>query len=63
MDIEEVAASTPEKIISFPVDPASGLSDFHGRRVAFALGLTGGQVKQCVGLVKILYKAFIEKDM
>ena len=63
MDIEEVAASTPEKIMSFSVDPATGLSDFHGRRVAFALGLEGAQVKQCVALVKNLYRAFIEKDM
>ena len=63
MDIEEVAASTPEKIVYFSVDPASGLSDFHGRRVAFALGLEGDQVKQCVALVKILYKAFVERDM
>ncbi|MCF3974092.1 ADP-forming succinate--CoA ligase subunit beta [Paracoccus salsus] len=63
MDIEEVAAKTPEKIVSFSVDPASGLSDFHGRRVAFALGLTGGQVKQCVALVRNLYRMFIEKDM
>ncbi len=63
MDIEEVAASTPEKILSFSVDPATGLSDFHGRRVAFALGLEGAQVKQCVALVKNLYRAFIEKDM
>ena len=63
MDIEEVAASTPEKILSFSVDPASGLSDFHGRRVAFALGLEGAQVKQCVALVKTLYKLFVEKDM
>ena len=63
MDIEEVAASTPEKIVSFSVDPASGLSDFHGRRVAFALGLTGAQVKQCVKLVKDLYRLFLEKDM
>ena len=63
MDIEEVAAKTPEKIVSFSVDPASGLSDFHGRRVAFALGLEGGQIKQCVGLIRILYKAFTEKDM
>ncbi|MBL8561777.1 MAG: ADP-forming succinate--CoA ligase subunit beta [Gemmobacter sp.] len=63
MDIEEVAAQTPEKIISFSVDPASGLSDFHGRRVAFALGLEGAAVKQCVALVKTLYKAFTEKDM
>ena len=63
MDIEEVAAHTPEKIVSFSVDPASGLSDFHGRRVAFALGLKGQQVKQCVKLVKDLYRLFIEKDM
>ena len=63
MDIEQVAAKTPEKIVSFSVDPASGLSDFHGRRVAFALGLTGGQVKQCVALVKNLYRMFVEKDM
>ncbi len=63
MDIEEVAAHTPEKILSFSVDPATGLSDFHGRRVAFALGLKGAQVKQCVALIRNLYKAFIEKDM
>ncbi|TJZ93015.1 ADP-forming succinate--CoA ligase subunit beta [Paracoccus gahaiensis] len=63
MDIEEVAEHTPEKIVTFSVDPASGLSDFHGRRVAFALGLEGAQVKQCVALVKNLYRMFIEKDM
>ena len=63
MDIEEVAASTPEKIISFSVDPASGLSDFHGRRVAFALGLEGVQIKQCVALIKNLYRLFLDKDM
>ncbi|WP_134724535.1 ADP-forming succinate--CoA ligase subunit beta [Paracoccus luteus] len=63
MDIEEVAHNTPEKIVSFSVDPASGLSDFHGRRVAFALGLTGNQVKQCVALIRNLYRMFVEKDM
>ncbi|AXI47771.1 ADP-forming succinate--CoA ligase subunit beta [Sulfitobacter sp. SK012] len=63
MDIEEVAASTPEKIINFAVDPATGYQPFHGRRVAFALGLEGKQVKQCVGLMGLLYKAFMEKDM
>ncbi len=62
MDIEEVAASTPEKILSFNVDPASGISAFHGRRVAFALGLEGGQIKQCVALVTKLYRMFVEKD-
>jgi len=63
MDIEEVAHSTPEKILTFTVDPASGISGFHGRRVAFALGLTGGAVKQCVKLVNTLYGMFMERDM
>lgn len=63
MDIEEVAASTPEKIISFSVDPATGYQAFHGRRIAFELGLKGAQVKQCVKLMGQLYKAFVEKDM
>ncbi|MBR3371030.1 MAG: ADP-forming succinate--CoA ligase subunit beta [Rhodobacteraceae bacterium] len=62
MDIEEVAASTPEKILSFSVDPATGIQGFHGRRVAFALGLEGKQVKQCVDLVNKLYKLFVERD-
>jgi succinyl-CoA synthetase beta subunit len=63
MDIEEVAANTPEKIINFTVDPATGYQSFHGRRVAFALGLKGQQIKQCVNLMALLYKAFTEKDM
>ena len=63
MDIEEVAAHTPEKILSFPVDPATGYQQYHGRRIAFALGLTGKQIKECVNLMGILYKAFVEKDM
>ena len=63
MDIEEVAENTPEKILNFTVDPATGYQAFHGRRVAFALGLTGGQIKQCVTLMGQLYKAFTEKDM
>lgn len=63
MDIETVAAETPEKILSFSVDPATGYQGFHGRRIAFALGLEGGQVKQCVALMGLLHKAFLEKDM
>ena len=62
MDIEQVAASTPEKILSFSIDPATGIQGFHGRRVAFALGLEGKQVKQCVDLVNRLYKLFVERD-
>ncbi|MEP1535258.1 MAG: ADP-forming succinate--CoA ligase subunit beta [Paracoccaceae bacterium] len=63
MDIEEVAESTPEKILSFSVDPATGYQPFHGRRIAFELGLEGKQVKQCVALMGTLYKLFVEKDM
>ncbi|MGR3714970.1 MAG: ADP-forming succinate--CoA ligase subunit beta [Shimia sp.] len=63
MDIEEVAEATPEKILSFSVDPATGYQAYHGRRIAFSLGLKGAQVKQCVKLMGQLYQAFIEKDM
>ena len=63
MDIEEVAEKTPEKILSFSVDPATGYQPFHGRRIAFNLGLEGKQVKQCVALMGTLYKLFTDKDM
>jgi succinyl-CoA synthetase beta subunit len=63
MDIEQVAHDTPEKILSFSVDPVAGYQQFHGRRIAFALGLTGNQVKACVSLMGTLYKLFVEKDM
>ena len=63
MDIEEVAAETPEKILSFSVDPATGYQPFHGRRIAFMLGLSGRQLKQCVALMGTLYAMFVEKDM
>ncbi|QYZ69923.1 ADP-forming succinate--CoA ligase subunit beta [Neotabrizicola shimadae] len=62
MSIEDVAHDTPDKILTITVDPATGLQDFHGRRVAFALGLTGHQIKQCVQIVKNLYRLFVEKD-
>jgi succinyl-CoA synthetase beta subunit len=63
MSIEDVAHDTPERIHTFTIDPATGLQDFHGRRVAFALGLSGQQVKSCVGIVKNLYRMFTDKDM
>ncbi|MFC4731550.1 ADP-forming succinate--CoA ligase subunit beta [Salipiger abyssi] len=63
MDIEEVADSTPEKILSFSIDPAVGYQGFHGRRVAFALGLEGKTVRQCQNLLGNLYRMFVEKDM
>ena len=63
MDIEEVAEAAPEKILSFSVDPATGYQAFHGRRIAFALGLEGPQVKQCVRLMGQLHDLFVSKDM
>ena len=63
MDIEAVAAQTPDKILSFTVDPATGYQAYHGRRIAFALGLEGGQIKQCVKLMGQLYDLFVSKDM
>lgn len=62
MAIEEVAAATPEKILTIAIDPATGLSDFHARKVAFGLGLEGKQVNAAVGFLKALYKAFTELD-
>jgi len=63
MDIEEVAKRNPKDISNFSVDPASGLFPFHGRQIAFSLGLKGQQVKQCGDLIGKLYKLFIAKDM
>ena len=63
MDIEAVAAQTPDKILSFTVDPATGYQAYHGRRIAFSLGLEGGQIKQCVRLMGQLYDLFVSKDM
>jgi succinyl-CoA synthetase beta subunit len=62
MDIEEVAAKTPEKIITEPLDPLLGVSPFLGRKVAFALGLKDKQVNQFAVLLASIYKAFLETD-
>ena len=62
MDIEEVAAKTPERITSFSVDPATGYQPWHGRRIGFALGLEGRAFKQCVALMGTLYRLFVERD-
>ncbi|MCK0208174.1 ADP-forming succinate--CoA ligase subunit beta [Starkeya koreensis] len=63
MDIEEVAHSTPEKILTFSVDPATGVMPHHGRTVAKALNLSGDLAKQAGALVEKLYAAFVGKDM
>jgi succinyl-CoA synthetase beta subunit len=63
MDIEQVARDTPEKIVTFSIDPATGIMAHHGRTLAQALGLTGDLAKQAGQLVTKLYAAFIAKDM
>ena len=63
MDIEKVAHDTPDKIVTFSVDPATGIMGHHGRTVAQALGLKGDLAKQAEKLVVQLYTAFLAKDM
>jgi len=63
MNIEDVAHDTPEKIHTLTIDPATGYQPFHGRRIAFALGLKGDQVKACGKLIDNLYRMVVEKDM
>ncbi|HEX5537473.1 MAG TPA: ADP-forming succinate--CoA ligase subunit beta [Sphingobium sp.] len=62
MDIEEVAHSTPEKIHTIAIDPATGFMPHHGRRVAAALALTGDLAKQAAKVAKSLYDAFLGTD-
>ncbi len=62
MEIEELAARAPERIRRVAIDPASGVSPFHGRRLAFELGLPAVQAAAMVGLVNSLYRAFCELD-
>jgi succinyl-CoA synthetase beta subunit len=62
VNIEEVAADTPEKIVTLTVDPATGISPFHGRVIAAALKLDGDLAKQCGALIRALYRLFTEKD-
>jgi succinyl-CoA synthetase beta subunit len=63
MDIEEVARTQPEKILTFTIDPAVNICPFHVRLVAHALGLSGDQAKQLSPLLTHLHRAFVEKDM
>jgi succinyl-CoA synthetase beta subunit len=63
MEIEEVAAREPEKIVSFSIDPATGLMPYHGRRAAAALGLSGDLGAQLGAVLASLYEAFVSKDM
>jgi succinyl-CoA synthetase beta subunit len=63
MDIEQVAHDTPDKIVTFSIDPATGIMPHHGRTVAQALGLHGDLAKQAEAMVSKLYTAFVAKDM
>ncbi|MBI3418650.1 MAG: ADP-forming succinate--CoA ligase subunit beta [Proteobacteria bacterium] len=62
MEIEEVAAKHPEKILKTAIDPVTGLQPFHARKIAFGLGLEDAQVNNAVKFLVAMYKAFIELD-
>ena len=62
VEIEEVAADAPEKILRVAIDPASGIQPFHARNIAFGLGLEGGQAAVAVKFVTGLYQAFCDFD-
>lgn len=62
MEIEEVAHKSPEKIVRVNVDLTIGLHEFHKRKLAYALGLQGDQVKKISKFISAMYKAFVEND-
>jgi succinyl-CoA synthetase beta subunit len=62
MEIEEVAEHHPEKILHVDVDPASGISGFHARKLAYGLGLEGKQIGALAKFVAAMYEAFIKLD-
>jgi succinyl-CoA synthetase beta subunit len=62
MDIEEVAAHTPEKITTVSIHPAAGLQPHQCRRMAFALGFTGTQVGEFQKIAMALYRLVMDKD-
>jgi succinyl-CoA synthetase beta subunit len=63
MNIEDVAENTPEKIITVPVDPAVGFQGFHGRKLAFGLGITDKtEQKNIISFAQKLFKLYMEND-
>ena len=62
MDIEEVAAHSPEKITTVNIHPAAGLQPYQCRRLAFALGFKGEQIAQFQKILMALYQLYLEKD-
>lgn len=63
MDIEEVAATQPEKILKIQVDPVVGLQPYQTRQIAFGLGLEGGQIRQIGAIMNSLYRIFTQHDV
>ena len=62
MDIEEVAAKEPEKILREHINPGTGIAPFQGRKLAFGMGLSGAAANKLAALLNAIYKAFIETD-
>jgi succinyl-CoA synthetase beta subunit len=62
MDIEEVAAHSPQKIITVNIHPAAGLQGFQCRQLAFGLGFTGSQLEEFALIAQALYRLYLEKD-
>lgn len=62
VDIEEVAAKTPEKILTVSVDPSAGLQAYQCRKIGFALRLAGKQIRQLTDLMQKIYRLFVDKD-
>ena len=62
MEIEEVAEATPEKIITVPIDPVTGLRAHHARSIAFGLGLEGKQVGSAVKFLQAMYRVVVDLD-
>ena len=62
VEIEEVAASHPEKIVKVAIDPVTGFMPFHGRQLAYGLGLEGNAVKKAVAFMLGLYRCIVERD-
>ena len=63
MDIEEVAAATPEQILSCKIDPAAGLQGYQVREMAFGLGLEGEQIRALQGIMAAMYQLLLDKDL
>ena len=62
VDIEAVAAESPEQIVAVAIDPASGFQAFHGRRITFGLGLSGDTAKSAIRLARAVYDAVLGTD-